>query len=256
MSGHTVKRFSGSAIVLLLLWGSFSIAAVRLGSMAWLIFPVAALLFGVYLYVRPGRTSVRVLALVLLFSVVAGRYSLWERVTIEGRSMEPLFREGQSYWLDKTLPCFRLPDWTDWSGKPRTGIVLHCRLLKRGKVVAFGYPGLTGPLEYAVKRIIAAPGDSYELFPGGIIVAGEILREPYASSVSGQAYFPPLAAEIPDSVYAMDPLVAYSMAHGIPEKGVVPEGTYLLLGDNRKESRDSRSLGFIPEFFIRGQIIQ
>ncbi|MBE7436912.1 MAG: signal peptidase I [Spirochaetales bacterium] len=224
--------------------------------MSWLVFPGSALLFSVYFYLKPGRTFVRLIGLALLCLVLIGRSSCRERLVIAGRSMEPLFPDGGSHWLDKTRPCLRLPDWTDLLGRRRSGALLRCSPLERGAVVAFEYPSLTGSFDYAVKRIIAGPGDSYELFPGGVAVAGELLKEPYASSISGQPYFPPLSADIPESVYELEGLVAYSMAHGIPEKGVVPQRTYLLLGDNRMESRDSRSLGFIPEFFIRGQIIQ
>jgi signal peptidase I len=36
---------------------------------------------------------------------------------------------------------------------------------------------------------------------------------------------------------------------------IVPEGSYMLLGDNRDQSLDSRFMGFIPREVIRGKAL-
>lgn len=39
------------------------------------------------------------------------------------------------------------------------------------------------------------------------------------------------------------------------EKGRIPEGYYLLLGDNRDYSTDSRSFGLVPFSYLRGKVL-
>jgi signal peptidase I len=102
-----------------------------------------------------------------------------------------------------------------------------------GDVVAFRAPepaavacgGLPGERPVFIKRIIAGPGDRWREQSGFIHVNGERLDEPY-----------------------VDPLRRDQET--IPEK-TVPNGEYLLLGDNRSMSCDSRRWGTVP----RGNLI-
>ena len=102
-----------------------------------------------------------------------------------------------------------------------------------GDVVAFRAPepaavacgGLPGERPVFIKRIIAGPGDRWREQTGFIYVNGERLDEPYVER------------ERRDQ-------------ETIPEK-TVPHGEYLLLGDNRSMSCDSRRYGTVS----RGNLI-
>ncbi|MAT43531.1 MAG: signal peptidase I [Anaerolineaceae bacterium] len=84
-----------------------------------------------------------------------------------------------------------------------------------GDVVIFHYPG--NPQEDYIKRIIGIPGDEILIQDGKVVVNGTELEEPYISA-------PP----------------AYRGSWKVPEEQI------FVLGDNRNQSSDSHSWGFVP----------
>ncbi len=105
---------------------------------------------------------------------------------------------------------------------------------QRGDVVVFRLPASaaresTTPL--LIKRIVGIAGDSIHLTPTGIQVNGRRLPDP------------PMAA-------VMNPLLVLEA----PLDGfVVPKDMVYVVGDNRANSYDSRSWGFLPTDHIEGQ---
>lgn len=92
-----------------------------------------------------------------------------------------------------------------------------------GDVVFFRHPE-AGKERWLVKRIVAVPGQTFALRDGRVYLDGRLLEEGYVEEFS-------------DDVY--------------PET-LVPEGCYVVLGDNRRESKDSR---FWEEPFVRREDI-
>ena len=84
---------------------------------------------------------------------------------------------------------------------------------------------------YFVKRIIGMPGDTIDLIGNKVHVNGEPLLEEYYN----------------DYTFAYDPLVTFPLT--------VSEGCVFVMGDNRPESKDSRSsqLGEVPLDAIMGK---
>lgn len=100
---------------------------------------------------------------------------------------------------------------------PERAMVLGSRLAyrkeepKTGDIVFFHHAEL-GKQQWLVKRVIALPGQTFAVKEGWVYINGSPLDESY---------------------------VKYTSEDDFPETQV-PEDCYILLGDNRRESHDSR----------------
>jgi signal peptidase I len=112
--------------------------------------------------------------------------------------------------------------------------IYHFRKPRRGEIVVFKTPPAAalacngGEGETFVKRLIGLPGDRWREDQGYIYINGERLNEPYVE---------------PDR----------RDDQTIPEK-TVPKGQYLMLGDNRASSCDSRRWGTVPRKNLVGPV--
>ncbi|MCD4734276.1 signal peptidase I [bacterium] len=102
---------------------------------------------------------------------------------------------------------------------------------ERGDVVVFEAP-LEPGLEY-VKRVVGLPGETVLFTPEGLFLDGELLTEGYLNDSDWK----PESGSLPFD----------------GETTTVPAGHYLVLGDNRSESKDSRSWGFLAVEAISGR---
>jgi signal peptidase I len=87
---------------------------------------------------------------------------------------------------------------------------------KRGDIIVFRYPPDPDQIPY-IKRVIGLPGDQIHIAGGKVYVNGELLIEPYLKVSTNRG-----------------------------GDWVVPEGSLFVMGDNRNNSSDSRSWGFVP----------
>ena len=100
----------------------------------------------------------------------------------------------------------------------------------RGDVVVFRLPkDVSSENPVDIKRVVALPGETISFVDGRVVVDGSPLDEPYLRPA--------------ESTYALV---------GKPEETSVPGGSYFVLGDNRGQSRDSRSFGPVDEASIVG----
>ena len=95
---------------------------------------------------------------------------------------------------------------------------------ERGDVIVFRSP--RGGDELMVKRVVAVPGDLVDSRLGRVRIGGHTLPEPY---------------------------VMRPAATGAIESQIVPAERYFVLGDNRDDSIDSRSWGYVPREAIVGR---
>jgi signal peptidase I len=99
--------------------------------------------------------------------------------------------------------------------------------IERGDVVVFWYP--LDRSKSFIKRVVALPGETLEIRQGKVYVDGKRLEE---------TYVPPQFTDL--SSYG-------------PSR--IPADQYLLLGDHRSSSNDSRVFGPVPSRFIYGKAV-
>jgi len=135
-------------------------------------------------------------------------------VVVDGDSMEPTLHHGDYLLLNK---------YSD---------------IENFDIVVFPPPDEDEDTLY-IKRVIGVPGDTVEYRHDMLYLNGEEVEETFLDySVEGKDY------------YASGNFSLQSLL-GIEE---IPEGQYFVLGDNRLNSRDSRSFGLIDEEFILGKV--
>lgn len=93
----------------------------------------------------------------------------------------------------------------------------------RGDIVVFAYP--RDPSRTFIKRVIALEGEIVELKDNQVYVNDELVQEPYLKPGD----YPPFDAE------------------------TVPMENVFVLGDNRRESGDSREWGVLPKNYLIGK---
>ncbi|KNF10147.1 signal peptidase I, bacterial type [Gottschalkia purinilytica] len=100
---------------------------------------------------------------------------------------------------------------------------------KRGEIIIFRPP--IDRNELFIKRVIAVEGDKFEIKENDIYINGKLLLENY---IEREKYF------------ERD----YNILNG-----TVPKGHVFVLGDNRNNSNDSRTFGFVSLDNIKGKAI-
>jgi signal peptidase I len=137
--------------------------------------------------------------------------------------------------------------------------LLPYRDIRRGDVVVFRFPAAddqSGAGDYFVKRVHGLPGDRIRIFHRQVFVNGQLEQEPfvrhtYLDELRPGDDFPP-----PSSEYLRGSTLGWSEdIHNYVRGGelVVPPGQYFVMGDNREQSWDSRSWGFVPRDLVSGR---
>ncbi|WP_152392443.1 signal peptidase I [Paenibacillus guangzhouensis] len=143
--------------------------------------------------------------------VVVIRWFVFAPFMVDGPSMQPNFHTGERVIVNKFLYDFRAP-------KPGEVVVFHVPQEKR---------------DY-IKRVIAVAGDTVKVQGDEVYVNGKKINEPYIQGVldeyhaKGEQY---------------NNLRDFPNAEVTEEK--VPEGHIFAMGDNRRNSTDSRMIGYI-----------
>jgi signal peptidase I len=132
---------------------------------------------------------------------------------------------GSVYVVDGTSMTPTYPAGTHLYGAPIS------TLLERGDVVLLD----DGQRDYAVKRVVGLPGETVQLWRGRVFINREMLVEPY------------LAKHI--YTYPVEPIRRGATF-------VLGEDQYVVLGDNRPSSADSRTYGPVIRKQIKRRVPQ
>ncbi|HZJ76373.1 MAG TPA: signal peptidase I [Oscillospiraceae bacterium] len=103
--------------------------------------------------------------------------------------------------------------------------------LNKGDLIIFNPPNSSEKNEMFIKRIIAKENDHFSIKNGILYINGEIQTENYTSA----------------SVYLAR---NYNYI-----EGVVPSDMCFVMGDNRNNSNDSRTFGFVPRDRIKAKVL-
>jgi signal peptidase I len=119
--------------------------------------------------------------------------------------------------------------------------IYHFRSPRRGEIVVFNTPSLAkqecGSEGTFVKRLIGLPGEVWEERDGFVYINGKKLNEPYVQAIRRDH----------NTLGLMD----------IPPRHThtrIPKGYYLMMGDNRSSSCDSRRWGLVPRKNLIGKV--
>ncbi|HVS52994.1 MAG TPA: signal peptidase I [Opitutaceae bacterium] len=195
------------------------------------------------------REWVRPLALPLLI-VGAAKSALADINYVPTGSMKPTILEGDVVFIDKLAYDLRVPF--------TFARVAHWADPARGDIVVCFAPDDGTRL---VKRVAGLPGDTVELRGDVLFING--VRQNYAPLARDSGVLRDLpASERAAAVFARENLsgrphavMALPALPALRDFGPVrvPAGEYLMLGDNRDNSRDSRFFGFMPREKIIGE---
>lgn len=189
--------------------------------------------------------------LFFLFAMIMVRSAIADWYGVPSASMYPTLMIGDRIVTNRLAYDIKLP-FTDV-------IIMRIADPKRGDIVTFTSPedGLR-----LVKRVVGLPGDIIEMRGDELIVNGA--KASYAAA-NGQF----TTRVTPD--YRGQQLVLTEQVLGhqrpiivMPERRAVrsfgpvavPPGEYLVLGDNRDNSKDSRYIGFVKRELLTGQVMR
>ena len=191
-----------------------------------------------------GLLELAVLALVIF----GARSTIADWNHVPSGSMQPTLLIGDVIWVNRLAYDLKVP-FTHWH-------LAEWDAPERGDVVVFDAPhnGMR-----MVKRVVGLPGDSVAMRDNRVFVNGEALAYAPAPAAEGA---PLTTAEREGSLFAYEQLgdvehLVMVAREPTPRSSFapveVPEGQYLLLGDNRDNSGDSRFFGFVDRARILGR---
>lgn len=151
--------------------------------------------------------------LLALIVVFICREFLFEPVMVKGESMRPTYEDADKIIVSKLGEVQRFDQ-----------IVFHA-------------PDAD---ENYIKRVIGLPGDRVEMKDDVLYINGKEYKEPYLQSNK---------EEIPRGECLTEDFTLYELWG----ENKVPQGSFFVMGDNRRNSYDSRRFGFISEKSLIGK---
>ncbi|TGK32668.1 signal peptidase I [Leptospira gomenensis] len=166
-----------------------------------------------------------------LFTILLMRIFLFQIYFISGYSMAPSYKEGDLILVTKLGFPARIGKW-------------EISFIE-GKVERFDVLVLDGAEEeLSLKRVVGLPGDYFRFENDRILINDGPLQETFL-----KPGFKTLAPSL-----SMIPMTAVKGNVPIGDAGRIPPGYFLVLGDNREHSTDSRNYGLIPFQKLRGKV--
>ena len=193
-------------------------------------------------FVDYGRSLFPVILIVFIL-----RSFIVEPFRIPSGSMLPTLHLGDFILVNKAAYGLRLP-------------IVYKKVIPtgspaRGDVMVFRFP--TDPKVNFIKRVVGLPGDKVRVVGRNLYINGnkidqQLVDDNHQTNDIRGGYVSNRYLETLDEV-KHDILMRRGGPGSRSFEGVVPEGEYFVLGDNRDNSRDSRYWGFVPEENLVGK---
>ncbi|MDM8147895.1 signal peptidase. Serine peptidase. MEROPS family S26A [Priestia megaterium] len=134
--------------------------------------------------------------------------------TVKGDSMKPILHEGNRIIINK-----------------------HSKL-ERFDIVVLQAPYSS---DFLVKRIVGLPGETVEYKDDVLYINNKVKKEPHLHKYLSK-------------VPAYERFTENFSTYELSQDGTIPDGYVLVLGDNRRISRDGRHFGLTPISSIMGEV--
>ena len=162
-----------------------------------------------------------------IVAIVVGLLLVWlvvtfvaKSYTIKGDSMDPTLKDGQHVMVN--ILGYKVGN------------------IKKGNVIVFH----ANKSDDYVKRVIGVPGDSVTYKKDQLYINGKKVNEPYLDYNEKHK----------QGEYITGSFETKDLLNAKPNSNVIPKNKYLVLGDNREVSKDSRAFGLIDKQQIVGKV--
>jgi len=189
-------------------------------------------MFKIKKMLKENRGLILFLVLMSVFRSAVADYN-----SVPTGSMLPTIIPGDQITIDKLAYDIKVPFIN------RT--LVHLNDPKRGDIVVFESKSADMRM---VKRVIGLPGDSVEMVKNQVIINGKPLAYEL-TDIQVNSFVEQLPSH-PHNIQLTD---KKGTSYDSFREVVVPQNQYLVLGDNRQNSADSRAHGFIPRDEIIGR---
>jgi signal peptidase I len=160
--------------------------------------------------------KITLILLVVAFSAILLRPVLFASYIVDGKSMEPTLHDGNLLMVNKVIYNVAEADRFDV-------IVFHAN-----------------KQEDYVKRVIGLPGDQIEYKNDKLYINGTYMEEEFLESYVSASNVRPFTDD-----FTLEEVTGAT---------TVPEGELFVMGDNRQDSLDSRSFGFVSTEQLVGKV--
>lgn len=163
-----------------------------------------------------------------IFVVLPVRVFVFQPFFVSGQSMAPNFHDGEYLIVNEFGYKSKV-----MAGDKEVMSLKRFNNFKRGDVVVFRYP--LNPNEFFIKRVIGLPGEKVKITDGKIKIYNE--EFPTGFTLEESAYLPENALTRGEEEFDLN------------------ENEFIVLGDNRLHSSDSRSWGKLSGDYIVGKVL-
>ncbi|WP_462158513.1 signal peptidase I [Pseudoalteromonas sp. GB56] len=174
-----------------------------------------------------------------IVSIVTIRSSFADWYTVPSGSMLPTIEIGDRVTVNKMAYDLRVP-FSDI-------VLVRLDDPSRGDIVVFES---TAAEERLIKRVIGLPGDTVAMRNEKLFINGEQQKYEVEQETLAEAF---VTEHLGDLQHTIRIDKSRPSAYGNLPSVTIPDDYYLVMGDNRRNSADSRVYGLVPRTELRGK---